>query len=222
MPVRLRRISGAPGGAAGGGSRHARGAAGARRRPTPCSPSARGRGRPGRTCRMPSLSFSTAIGVLVVHPAEAFSSRCDAAARPRARPCPASAPASARRRCSASSASSSGLIVSRSQPASCDDLLDPAEAGAHHLRAVAELLEVVVDARAPTARPGSSSTGISLPRVLPVLVVDAADERRDERDAGLGAGHGLREAEEQRQVAVDALALELARRRGCPPRWCRS
>ncbi len=40
-------------------------------------------------------------------------------------------------------------------------------------------------------------------------VVDAPDERRDERDAGFRAGHGLGEAEKQGEVAVNALALEL-------------
>ena len=40
----------------------------------------------------------------------------------------------------------------------------------------------------------------------------AADKGRDEGDAGLGAGDGLAEAEEEGEVAVDAVvALELAR-----------
>src|SRR3989442_934088 len=41
-----------------------------------------------------------------------------------------------------------------------------------------------------------------------VPVVDAADEGRDQRHAGVGAGRRLREGEEQRHVAMDALALE--------------
>ena len=44
--------------------------------------------------------------------------------------------------------------------------------------------------------------------LLEIPVVDPADERRDQRDARLGAGDGLGKAEEQRQVAVDALFLE--------------
>ena len=39
--------------------------------------------------------------------------------------------------------------------------------------------------------------------LLLVPVVDPADERRDQRHAGLGARHRLGEAEQQRQVAVD-------------------
>ena len=42
-------------------------------------------------------------------------------------------------------------------------------------------------------------------------VENASDEGRDERDAGLGAGHRLAEAEQQRQVAADAVfRLQLA------------
>ncbi len=48
---------------------------------------------------------------------------------------------------------------------------------------------------------------VDLARLL-VPVVDAADEGRDERDAGLGAGDGLGEGKQQGQVAVDALFLE--------------
>ena len=44
---------------------------------------------------------------------------------------------------------------------------------------------------------------------LLVVVVDAADERRNQRHARFGARHGLRKAEQQRHVAVNALALEL-------------
>lgn len=39
---------------------------------------------------------------------------------------------------------------------------------------------------------------------------DTADEGRDEGDASLGAGDGLAEAEEEGEVAVDALLLEVA------------
>ena len=63
--------------------------------------------------------------------------------------------------------------------------------------------------RVTDATPGSSLARdvVDALRLL-VPVVDAADERRDQRHAGLGAGHGLGEAEQQRQVAVDAFALE--------------
>jgi hypothetical protein len=46
----------------------------------------------------------------------------------------------------------------------------------------------------------------------------AADERRDQGDARLSARDGLTEAEEEREVAVDALALELARGLDALPR----
>src|SRR5271165_5019294 len=46
------------------------------------------------------------------------------------------------------------------------------------------------------------------PSLLQVPVVDAADEGRDERDLGMGAGNRLRKAEEQRQVAVNSLLLQ--------------
>ena len=49
--------------------------------------------------------------------------------------------------------------------------------------------------------------------------MDAADERGDQGDAGLGAGDRLGEAEEQRHVAVDALVLEpLGRANALPGR----
>jgi hypothetical protein len=45
----------------------------------------------------------------------------------------------------------------------------------------------------------------------------AAHERRNERRARVGGGDGLREAEEQRHVAVGALALEDLRRADALP-----
>ena len=86
-----------------------------------------------------------------------------------------------------------------------------AEARAHDLGPVAGLLEVLVDA------PDRGDAGVLLARDVlaaaraPVPVVDPPDERRYQRDAGVGAGRGLHEAEQQRQVAVDPLALELLR-----------
>jgi hypothetical protein len=55
---------------------------------------------------------------------------------------------------------------------------------------------------------------------LPVPVVDPAHERRDQRDAGVGAGDRLREAEQQREVAVDAVALEPLGRADAFPGGC--
>ncbi len=99
-------------------------------------------------------------------------------------------------------------MVSRSQPARPRDLLDATEAGAHHLGLVAEFLVVVIDAR--DRLHARVLVGRDLrAAVLAVPVVDAPHERRDQRDARLGARHGLREAEKQREVAVDALALEV-------------
>jgi hypothetical protein len=86
-----------------------------------------------------------------------------------------------------------------------------AETGAHDDRLVAVLLVVVEDllhalhARVLLARVVAVRLGLLVP------VEDAADERADERHAGLGARDGLAEAEEEREVAVDALLLELAR-----------
>ena len=87
------------------------------------------------------------------------------------------------------------------------DLADVAEAGAHDLRLVAEFLVVVVDG-GDGLDSGVVGAGVVLAGVLLVPVEDAADEGRDERDLGLGAGDGLMQAEEQGEVAVDSLALE--------------
>ena len=45
---------------------------------------------------------------------------------------------------------------------------------------------------------------------LLVPVVDAADERRDQLDLGVGAGDGLGEREEQGEIAADAFLFELS------------
>src|SRR5262249_4707555 len=89
-----------------------------------------------------------------------------------------------------------------------NDLVHLAETRAHDLGLVAELFEVVVNPR------DRSNTRVFVSRdvaaaLLLVPVVDAADEGRNERNAGLGAGHGLGKAEQERQIAVDALALQL-------------
>ena len=75
-----------------------------------------------------------------------------------------------------------------------DDLLDLAEARAHHLRLVAEFLVVVVDARHRLDARIVGRRNVAAAFLL-VLVVDAADERRDQRHAGFRARHCLREAE---------------------------
>jgi len=56
---------------------------------------------------------------------------------------------------------------------------------------------------------GSVVVAVGLVGLVPVE--DATDERRDEGDAGLSAGNGLSETEEEGEVAVDlVLSLELA------------
>ena len=159
---------------------------------------------------MPSLSFSTAIGVLVVHPAERLLVEVDLRRSSRRLGRLDAQPArDLARRVFSSFSSRSGLMVSRSQPARCDDLLDLAEARPHDLGLVAELLEVVVDPRHRRDARVLVGGDVRDAAFLLVPVVDAADERRDQRDPGLGAGDRLGEAEQQRQVAVDALVLEL-------------
>jgi hypothetical protein len=76
-------------------------------------------------------------------------------------------------------------------------------------------LEVVVDA-AHRAHAGVVGAGVRclVPGAAGRLlgpVVDAADEGRDQRDAGVAAGQRLAEGEQQREVAVDALALQFGR-----------
>ena len=92
-----------------------------------------------------------------------------------------------------------------------DDFADVAEARAHDHGLVSEVLEVVVDL-GHGLHAGIVRALVVLAGVLLVPVEDAANERRDERDLGLGAGDGLVDAEEQSQVAVDAFLLQLSRR----------
>ena len=87
------------------------------------------------------------------------------------------------------------------------DLAGVAEARAHDLRLVAELLVVVVDRR-DRLHAGIVGALVVLAGVLLVPVEDAADEGRDQRDLGFGAGDGLVQTEEQRHVAVDAFLLQ--------------
>lgn len=87
------------------------------------------------------------------------------------------------------------------------DFADVAEAGSHDFGGVAEFLVVVVDGGdgddAWVFVGGVVFFGGGL-----VPVEDAADERGDEFDAGVGAGDGLGEGEEEGEVAVDAILLE--------------
>eukprot|EP00754_Rhynchopus_humris_P018783 Rhum_TRINITY_DN14614_c20_g1::Rhum_TRINITY_DN14614_c20_g1_i1::g.104443::m.104443 len=89
------------------------------------------------------------------------------------------------------------------------DLVGVAEGRAHDDGLVAELLVVVVDLRhaLDTRVVQAREVLRRLRRLVPVE--DASHERRDQRHARLRARHRLREGEEQRQVAVDALGLEL-------------
>ena len=98
-------------------------------------------------------------------------------------------------------------MVRRSQPASASISCGVAERGAHHHGLDAVRLVVGVDA------PHRQHAGIGLARVGPaagldVPVEDAADEGRDQERAGVGGGRRLDEREQQREVAVDALALQ--------------
>ena len=90
-----------------------------------------------------------------------------------------------------------------------DDLLDVAEAGPHHLGLVAVGLEVVEDLghrdHARILGPGVAGPAAA----LFVPVQDAPHKRGDQGDPGLSTGHRLGEAEQQGQVAVDALPLKL-------------
>ncbi len=82
-----------------------------------------------------------------------------------------------------------------------------AEARAHDDGRVRVALVVVVDLRdANHARVLGGREVLAAGLLVPVE--DAADEGRDERGARVGAGHGLREAEEQRHVRAHALLLE--------------
>ena len=84
------------------------------------------------------------------------------------------------------------------------NLTDVAEAGAHNLRLVSELLVVVVDLR-NGVNPGILFRRVVLARIVLIPVQDATDERRDKRHLCFGAGNSLVQAEQQRQVAVNAL-----------------
>ena len=101
------------------------------------------------------------------------------------------------------------------QIAACQrrDLAYVAEARAHHLGGNAKALVMVVDLRDRLhARVVGASTGGLIParaRLLLVPVVNAAHKGRDQLHLGLAASHCLGKREQQREVGVDALALQL-------------
>lgn len=90
-----------------------------------------------------------------------------------------------------------------------EDLVLVAEGGAHHDGLVSMSLVVRVDAahggdaRVLRAHVRRCAVGLRL-----VPVHDATHERRYERHLGFGARGRLNEAEEQSQIAVNALALQ--------------
>ena len=88
------------------------------------------------------------------------------------------------------------------------DLVEVAETGPHHLGAVAEGLEVVEDAgHGDHTRIFRTRIGITTGfRLEPIE--NATDERGDQGDSCLRAGHGLTEAEQQSEVAVNAVFLK--------------
>ena len=157
--------------------------------------------------RMPSDNFSTAIGSWLCSQRKVFSS---SEIRASVLACAASGVSAGVSSPAVLPQLLQQLGADRQQIAAGElrDLRHPPEAGAHHLGLVAVLLEVVVDAR-HRLHAGIVVLGNLGAAFLPVPVVDPADERRDQRHPGFGARHRLREAEEQRQVAVDALAFQL-------------
>ena len=93
------------------------------------------------------------------------------------------------------------------------DLAAVTEGGAHDFGLDAVTLVVGedatdgLDARVVGARGGGFVPVGALGLLVPV--VDAADERRDQLDLGVGAGDGLGEREEEGQIAADAFLFEL-------------
>src|SRR5581483_10032697 len=88
------------------------------------------------------------------------------------------------------------------------DLVDVAEAGAHHLGLVAEFLVVVVN----TNNRGDTRIlirwNLRAAVLLLVPVINTADEGGNQSHSRFGARNCLGEAEEQGQVAVNAFSLQ--------------
>ena len=98
-----------------------------------------------------------------------------------------------------------GKQIASGQP---QDLVHVPETRAHDLRLISVFLIVVVD-----ARDGGNSrilVGRNLRATLrfPIPIINAADERGDQRHTSFSARHSLRKAEQERQIAVDAVFLE--------------
>src|SRR5581483_2081645 len=110
-----------------------------------------------------------------------------------------------------------GQQITSGQP---NDLVYVTKTRAHDLRFVTVLLVVVVDAA------DGSDSGILVWRNLGtaalffVPVVNAADEWRNQCNPGFGARHCLCEAEQERQIAVNAVGFQYFGRPDPLPRAC--
>ena len=97
------------------------------------------------------------------------------------------------------------------------DLAEIAEAGAHHHGVVTVLFVVLVNLGHGDHARIFVRRELFLVAVGFVPIEDTADERRDQVNAGFGAGASLSEGEQQRQVTVDAFFLQLLRRADALP-----
>ena len=89
-----------------------------------------------------------------------------------------------------------------------DNLIDIAEAGAHHLSLVAKFLVVVVNAGYGCDAGVLVGWNLRAAMLLFVPIVNTADEGRDQSHSRFGARNRLGEAEEQSQIAVDAFSFQ--------------
>src|SRR5208282_4096234 len=89
-----------------------------------------------------------------------------------------------------------------------DNLICIPETCSHHLGLVTIFLVVVVDARDGGDSRILVGRNFRAAVLLLVPIVDAADERRNQSHSRFSARYSLGEAEEQRQVAVDAFLLQ--------------
>src|SRR5262249_29258911 len=99
-----------------------------------------------------------------------------------------------------------------------NDLIHLAEARAHDLRLVIELLEVLVNPRDGRDSRILIDGNVPDPVLLPVPVINPPDEGRDQRHAGFRTGDGLGKAEEECQVAMNPFAFQLFRGPNAFPR----
>src|SRR5208283_2911766 len=89
-----------------------------------------------------------------------------------------------------------------------DDLIHIPKTCPHHLGLVAVFLVVVVDAGDGRNAGILVRGNLRAAMLFLVPIVNTTDERRNQRYPGFGARYGLGEAEEQRQIAVDAFLLK--------------